>query len=106
MTADFARYAEDLALWEERPLEKGPTGGETIHDLSTRVAAAIEDIVALWPDGVVVIISHKVALNALRAAVTGEPLEDALRESPTNATAFRCEWLPPRHGVVEQRVSA
>lgn len=79
---------QDAALHarlEADPLTVRRPGGESVQDVSQRVVAVLEEIEHEQPDGLVCVVSHKVALTVLRCELTGEPLAPALRRLPPNA---------------------
>jgi broad specificity phosphatase PhoE len=79
--------AQDEALrrFQANPAEAPPPEGETVLDVQRRMQAAVHDILNAHPAGRVAIVSHGLALAALKAALLGWPLEGDWRHEPANA---------------------
>ena len=86
-----ARDAKLHAQWEAAPLTVRLPGGESVRDVEQRALAAVREVVARYPDGLVCFVTHKVVLTVIRCALTGQPLEPALRRLPSNASFERVE---------------
>lgn len=74
------------------PLEARAPGGESAMEVATRVRASIEDIVRLYPEGKILIVSHGFALATLICQARHYPLEDAYDHVPGNATPEVIQW--------------
>jgi 2,3-bisphosphoglycerate-dependent phosphoglycerate mutase len=90
-----AAYPEQHALWVEGTLTSRPTNGESIAEMRDRLSGVISDITVAWRHSLVVIVTHKVALNVIRSIVTGEPTESTLRNLPANGSLCRWEIATP-----------
>lgn len=53
-----AEYAEWLRTWREDPANTRMPGGETLAEVQTRASAALQDIRAANPRGVVAVVAH------------------------------------------------
>ena len=87
-----AKYPDQLAVWVRGSAESRPTNGESISEMRARLSAALTDIHEACPEGLVVVVTHKVALNVIRSIVTGEPTESTLLNIPANASVWRCDF--------------
>jgi broad specificity phosphatase PhoE len=92
-----ARDAELHTLWEAKPLAVRLPGGESVEDVRQRALAAVREALAWHPRDLICLVTHKVVLTIIRCALSGEPLEQALRRLPANASFERVEvpeeWL-------------
>ena len=88
-------YPKEHAFWVDHPMESRPPGGESIAEVVTRVREALADIALAWPDGSVVIVTHKVTMNVIQSLTTGEPLEQVLQVFPVNASVIHLELELP-----------
>ncbi len=85
-----SRYAD---LWQEKDADPAlfrPPGGETIHEVSERVFAAVDEIVARHPDSTVLIVSHGLAIATLICRAEGIPIGHAFERIPQNTDPV---WL-------------
>jgi broad specificity phosphatase PhoE len=90
-----AAYAEEHTFWVEHPLEARPPGGESIDEVRLRVRNVLLDIGFAWPDGSVMIVTHKVTMNIIESLTTGQPLEEVLQVFPVNGSVIRLEMTTP-----------
>ena len=87
-----ARYAE---LWQQRtvdPASVRPPGGETVEEVAGRVYAALNDIAHLHPTGLVLIVSHGLALATVICKIRGLPIGQAYTVIPDNAKPLWVDW--------------
>jgi broad specificity phosphatase PhoE len=91
----LADYADQHAFWVDHPLDARPPGGESIAQVVTRVRDVLLEIAGAWPDGSVVLVTHKVTMNVLESVVTGQPLEEVLKVFPVNGSVMRLELELP-----------
>ncbi len=84
-------YPKEHAFWMEHPMESRPPGGESIAEVVARVREGLADVAQAWPEGSVVIVTHKVTMNVIQSLTTGEPLEQVLQVFPVNASVIRLE---------------
>jgi broad specificity phosphatase PhoE len=78
-------------LWDARPLEVTLPGGESIDNVRRRAMAGVRDIVRREAGGLICLVTHKVVLTIIRCELTGDPLEEALRHLPGNASFEKIE---------------
>jgi broad specificity phosphatase PhoE len=86
------RYNE---LWQQRiidPASVRPPGGETVAEVAGRVYAALNDIAHLHPIGLVLVVSHGLALAAAICKVRGLPIGQAYMVIPDNAKPVWIDW--------------
>jgi broad specificity phosphatase PhoE len=86
------RYAE---LWQQHTIDPAsvrPPGGETITEVAGRVYAALNDITHLHPIGLVLVVSHGLALATVMCKVRGLPIEQAYTVIPDNAKPVWVDW--------------
>jgi broad specificity phosphatase PhoE len=88
----LARYPEAWAERERDPLHSRSPGGESVFEVSARVWSAAADIARAHPDGLVLIVSHGLALACLYCKAHGLPVEQARNHIPPNATPLRVNW--------------
>jgi broad specificity phosphatase PhoE len=89
---EIRRQDPDLLNWWERhPLQVTLPGGESIGDVQARALPLVDEIARSYPEGLVCVVSHKVVITVIRCALTGDPLEAALRHLPANASFERIE---------------
>ena len=82
-------------IWQRRksnPHKVRPPGGETLSEVSTRVIAAIEEIVSYFPEGTVLIISHGLAIALILCKIKNIPIEQAYDLIPSNTEPIWIEW--------------
>lgn len=85
----MARDAELHRRWERAPLHVRLPEGESIQDVRERVLSWLRDAVGRHGGGLICVVTHKVVLTVLRCELTGEPLDEALRHLPPNASYER-----------------
>jgi len=85
------RDAELHSRWEADPLAVTLPGGESIDDVRRRALAAMCDIIRWHSGSLICLVTHKVVLTIMRCALTGDPLDQALRRLPPNASF---EYVP------------
>ncbi len=77
MTSEEMRrdYADVLARWrDEDPTDLVMPGGESMRDAQGRMAAAIDEIMARWTEGDVVVVTHNLAARAFLCLAMGIPM--------------------------------
>ncbi len=80
-----ARYIE---LWQQRSVDPASIrapGGETVTEVARRIHEALNDIVHVHPKGLVLIVSHGLALATIICEVRGVPIGQAYTVIPDNA---------------------
>jgi broad specificity phosphatase PhoE len=85
------RDAELHRRWESEPLAVTLPGGESVEDVQRRSLAALREILARHRGSLICLVTHKVVLTVIRCALTGAPLEQALRRLPANASFERID---------------
>jgi broad specificity phosphatase PhoE len=88
-----ARYTE---LWHQRtvdPASLRPPGGETVEEVARRVHAALNDIAHTYPTGLVVVVSHGLALATVLCKVRGLSIGQAYTLIPDNAKPLWVDWV-------------
>ncbi len=86
------RYAR---LWLERlvdPVHVRPPGGETVGEVASRVADALDEISTLHPRKPMLIVSHGLALATALCRVHGVPVGQAYLMIPGNAEPTWIDW--------------
>jgi broad specificity phosphatase PhoE len=95
-----ARDAELHSLWESEPLAVRLPGGESVEEVRQRALAALREALEAHPLGLICVVTHKVVLTVIRCELNGDPLDQALRRLPANASFERVEvpqeWLEDR----------
>jgi alpha-ribazole phosphatase len=86
------RFAVVMQQWHASPATAHAPGGETVVQVSARVAAAADDIARAHPGERVLVVSHGMALATLIARVRGVPYERVYTLIPENATPVIIEW--------------
>ena len=85
------------AEWAERlrdPLNARAPGGEMVAEVARRMAEAATAIAGAQPEGVVLVVSHGVALATLLCQVRGQPLAEAFQAIPYNSHPEMIVWPP------------
>jgi broad specificity phosphatase PhoE len=72
------------------PLQVAPPGGETVGEVRERVLAAINDIIAQYPNGLVAIVSHGLSLAIIKVYYNHLAIESVWDHIPDNAHP---EWI-------------
>ena len=87
-----ARHGDEWRSWQQRrdPQHKRG-GGESYHDLTSRVVPAFNELAARHPGGRVLIVTHGGSLNAYLAATLGMPMDALWRFSQDNAGLSRVQ---------------
>lgn len=101
-----AMHPSEWSRWASEPLTGRPPGGESVLDVARRVGAAADDIQLSHPSGRVVVVSHGLALAALRCRAEGVPLERARSLIPPNAEPVRIMWSPADSDLAGPSLSA
>lgn len=87
-----SRHADEWKTWQNRRDPKHKRGGgESYHDLATRVVPAFNELAARHPGGRVLIVSHGGSLNAYLASTLGMSLEALWRLSQDNTGLSRVQ---------------
>jgi probable phosphoglycerate mutase len=65
------QYAEDYMRWLTEPAWNPPTGGETSVQIASRASLVITEIEQKYPDGNVLVVSHKATIRVLLCSLLG-----------------------------------
>jgi broad specificity phosphatase PhoE len=90
------QYPSDIEERQRSPLSFRPPGGETVGEVAERMAAAADDISRQFPGGVVLLVSHGLALSTLFCQATGLSFDDVFHINPDNAHPLRVCWQDRR----------
>jgi broad specificity phosphatase PhoE len=64
-------FAEDYVRWLTEPAWNPPTGGETAVQIASRASLVIAEIEQSYPDGNVLVVSHKATIRVLLCSLLG-----------------------------------
>ncbi len=87
--------AQYPAEWEQRqrdPVHSRPPGGESAVELAARVWAAVDEIARRHAPGLVLIVSHGLALAAVLCRAQNLPLTQIFDVIPDNAHPIEVDW--------------
>jgi alpha-ribazole phosphatase len=87
-----ARYAE---LWNRRtedPASVRPPGGETVGEVASRAATAMDDLAHLHPGASILVVSHGLTLATIICQVRAVPVGQAYTLIPGNAEQIWVDW--------------
>jgi broad specificity phosphatase PhoE len=83
----------DAWAWRKRePLQATAPGGEALLAVAARVWATADDITRAYPRGVVLVVSHGLALATLLCRARSIPLKQAYHFVPDNTRVEMIEW--------------
>ncbi len=77
--------------WVLDPRPVRPPGGESIREVHDRVIAAVEEMARRHPGGTVCLVTHKVAIVAIRTHFLGLELPEEMGKMPGNGSWERLE---------------
>ncbi|MBF2000490.1 MAG: histidine phosphatase family protein [Synechococcales cyanobacterium M58_A2018_015] len=66
-----AQFTDDYVRWLTEPAWNPPTGGETAVQLASRASLVIAEIEQMYPDGNVLVVSHKATIRVLLCSLLG-----------------------------------
>jgi broad specificity phosphatase PhoE len=66
-----AQYETDYVRWLTEPAWNPPTGGETAVQIASRANLVIAEIEQTYPDGTVLVVSHKATLRIILCSLLG-----------------------------------
>ena len=69
-----ANYTEDYVKWLAEPAWNAPTGGETAVEIANRSSSVITEIQQYYPDGNVLVVSHKATIRIILCSLLGVDL--------------------------------
>ncbi len=76
------------------PVTVRAPGGESVWEVSQRMAQAADDIARRYPDGTVLVVGHGLALATLYCQAENIPLADVYFHIPENTQATIIRWEP------------
>lgn len=83
-----ALYPEMVDLWNIRPWDFCPSGGESMRDVYERIWQGITDIVRANPDKTVCVTSHGCAIRNFLCRALGKPIEQLAQVEWCDNTAI------------------
>ena len=94
------QFMEDIRArngesWDERkidPTNFHPPGGESVNEVAERTQAAMRNIAQLYPTGLVLIVSHGLAIATIICREEGIPIREAFQHIPENAIPIWLDW--------------
>ena len=86
------KYADDFKRGAEDPAYSRAPGGESVAEVAVRMAAAVDDIAALHPQGRILLVSHGLAVSTLYCQANGIPLTQVYQFIPDNAVPLSVTW--------------
>jgi probable phosphoglycerate mutase len=91
------RWPRKIYGWEHDPWRHHPPGGEHLEALQARLFAAIDEIIARHPQGVVAVFSHKLPIALLKIRYQGLPAEKIWSLLPANGAweIFEVDAIDP-----------
>jgi broad specificity phosphatase PhoE len=93
-----ARDTETYETFRARPTAARPPGGESVLEVQRRVLTVLRDVLHAFPEGRVAIVSHGLALAALKVALRRLPLDAVWNHELDNA-AFEVYQVAPEAPV-------
>jgi len=89
LTQQEMSLAQDEALvrFRANPADAPPPEGETVVEVQLRMQAAVDDALQIHPRGRVAIVSHGLALAALKASLLGLGFDTGWQRESANAEA-------------------
>jgi len=103
LTLDEIRSGDGEALdrFRQNPATSRAPDGESVPEVQRRVLAALEDILRSFPEGQVAIVSHGLALAALKVSLLGQDLDSVWQREPANAAVEVFHAAPGVHVKIE-----
>ncbi len=87
--------------WQIDPEAARAPGGESVLEVSQRMAQAADSIARAHPGQRVLVVSHGLALATLVCQAAGIPLSEVYSHIPDNTQAKIIQWKAPHHGDTE-----
>jgi alpha-ribazole phosphatase len=99
LTLDEIRSQDGQALeaFRRDPATARAPEGESVSEVQRRVLEALDDILRAFPEGPVAIVSHGLALAALKVSLLGQELETVWQREPANAAVEVFQTSPGIH---------
>ena len=72
-TVEYAKqhYPDDYVYWLTEPAWNPPTGGETAVQVASRASLVVAEIEEKYPDGHVLVVSHKATIRIMLCSLLG-----------------------------------
>ena len=90
-TEVMTRWPDEMASWLASP-NVAPPGGESLRDLTTRVNAALDRVLAEHAGRRIIVAAHVGSIRALTARALGAPLESMNRMELSPASLTTLTW--------------
>jgi phosphoserine phosphatase len=103
LTNLLADYPDLLSRWMKAPADVVMPEGESMRSLQLRVAAAVDDVVRLHPEGTIAIVAHNLALRTIICKALNLDLNHFRRFRLDNASVSVIQSSP--HGPVLVRLN-
>ena len=88
-----ANWADVFRSWMRHPSRTAFPGGESFAELRARVLAAVEEIRALHPSGVVAVVAHGGVVRAILADALSLPDDALFRLDQSHGGVSVVDWL-------------
>lgn len=104
-TVDYVRehHNADYERWLAEPAWNPPTGGETATEVASRAAQVVTEIQETYPDGNVLVVSHKATIRIILCSLLGIDLgryRDRIEMSVASVSLVKLDV----HGPLLQRL--
>ena len=86
------RYPEQVAAWLAVVTSAATPGGESLDDVARRMRSGVDALVEAYPDGQVLVVSHKDPIRALICSALNLPLQALRRFDVEMASVSRLDW--------------
>ncbi|PZF81910.1 bifunctional RNase H/acid phosphatase [Jiangella anatolica] len=86
------RDPEALTRWYGSSSLRPPGGGESLDDLTPRVVAARDELLAAHPGQPVVVVTHSIPLRTLTRLALGAPMESLFRLLPSPGSVTELQY--------------
>jgi probable phosphoglycerate mutase len=94
-----AEWPQERAAWEADPAV-APPGGESINQVARRVRRSRDRLLAAYPGGTVVVVSHVTPIKLLLCAALGAPASSLFRMHLDTASVSAADWYPDGPAVL------
>jgi broad specificity phosphatase PhoE len=86
------RYAQMWKKHRNDPDNARPPGGETITEVAQRMFSALNELSDVYPEGLVLVVSHGLSLATVICRSQGLPVERAYEIIPANTEPIWITW--------------
>jgi probable phosphoglycerate mutase len=94
LVCEIRAHYQDLSSAERRMIYMSPPGGETVADLSARMADVVDEISFKHFGEKILVVSHGLSMATLICQVKGIPLNEVYFQIPENAQPLNLSWTP------------